>query len=142
MCILYRYVFKNINSNSCHPFLHRLLHREKQNHHCHHCRYHHLLLHHPLHFHPVQFCLKCFDLITFYFSRLIPDRFLPTSGAASAMGYLERKLLRFQGLIWCINHFCILSSCRDIVKNAKVPIFGNFLFCKKKFVKMRRRCLV
>ena len=63
--------------------------------------------------------------------RLIPDRFLPTSGPASAMGYLEHKLLRFQELIWCINHFCILSSCRDIVKNAKVPIFGNFLFCKK-----------
>ena len=63
--------------------------------------------------------------------RLVPGHFSPTSGPASAMGYLERKLLRFQGLIWCINHFCILSSCRDIVKNAKVPIFGNFLFCKK-----------
>ena len=37
--------------------------------------------------------------------QLIPDRFSPSSGPASAMGYLERKLLRFQGLIWCINHF-------------------------------------
>ena len=63
--------------------------------------------------------------------RLVPGHFSPTSGPASAMDYLERKLLRFQGLIWCINHFCILSSCREIVKNAKVPIFGNFLFCKK-----------
>ena len=63
--------------------------------------------------------------------RLVPGHFSPPSGPPSAMGYLELKLLRFQGLIWYINHFCILSSCRDIVKNAKVPIFGNFLFCKK-----------
>ena len=46
--------------------------------------------------------------------RLIPDCFLPTFGPGSAMGYLERKLLRFQGLIWCINHFCILLGSGDI----------------------------
>ena len=37
--------------------------------------------------------------------QLIPDHFSPTSGPASAMGCLERKLLRFQGLFWCVNHF-------------------------------------
>ena len=70
------YVFKKFNSNSCRPFLHRLLHRETQNHHCHHCRYHHLLLHHPLHFHLVQFYLK-----RFHFSK---SKFLTPSFAGGS----------------------------------------------------------
>ena len=63
--------------------------------------------------------------------RLIPDRFSPTSCPARAMVYLERKLLRFQGLIWCINHFCILSSCRDIVKMQKFRFLEISYFVKK-----------
>ena len=50
---------------------------------------------------------------------LIPDHFSPTSDPASVMDYLERKLIRFQGLIWCINHFWVLLGWRDIVKNVK-----------------------
>ena len=50
---------------------------------------------------------------------MINDDFLPTSRLFSAMRYLEPKLLRFQGLIWRINHFCILLSCGDIAENIK-----------------------
>ena len=46
--------------------------------------------------------------------RLVPGRFSPTSDPAGSMGYLELIFLRFQGLIWCINHFCILLGSGDI----------------------------
>ena len=46
--------------------------------------------------------------------RLVPGRFSPTSGPTGSMGYLELIFLRFQGLIWCINHFCILLGSGDI----------------------------
>ena len=48
------------------------------------------------------------------------------------MGHLEPKLLRFQGLIWRINHFCILLRCGDIAENVKNPISAKMLICKKK----------
>ena len=54
---------------------------------------------------------------------LIPDHFWPTSGPASAINYLERKLLRFQGLIRCITHIWVLLGCWDIIKKVKDSFF-------------------
>ena len=48
------------------------------------------------------------------------------------MGHLEPKLLRFQGLFWRINHFCILLRCGDIAENVKNTISAKMLICKKK----------
>ena len=53
-------------------------------------------------------------------SVFINDHFSPTSHLFSAMRYLEPKLLRFQGLIWHINQFCILISCGDTAENVKI----------------------
>ena len=64
--------------------------------------------------------------------RLLPVRFSPTSGPVGTMRYLELIFLRFQGLIWHIWGFWILLGSGDIRQNVKVPIFGNYLFCKKK----------
>ena len=61
--------------------------------------------------------------------RLINDHFSPTSAPFSAMVYLEPKLLRFQGLICRIYHFCDLLSCEDIVKNVRNVISGKSHFC-------------
>ena len=62
----------------------------------------------------------CLSLILHLNLRFIPEHFSPTSGPASTMDYLERKLLRFQELIWCINHFWVLLGCQDIVKKVKI----------------------
>ena len=60
--------------------------------------------------------------------RLINDHFSPTSAPFSAMVYLEPKLLRFQGLICRIYHFCDLLSCEDIVKNVRNAFLSPVAF--------------
>ena len=62
---------------------------------------------------------------------LVSGHFSPIFSPVSAMGYLEHKLLRFQGLIWCINYFRVLLGCRDIVKNVKFPFSVKLQICKK-----------
>ena len=69
--------------------------------------------------------------------QLIHSHFSCNFSPFSAMGYLELIFLRFQGFISYIKHFCILSSCRDIVKNAKVQILKpsrKFLRSPSKYV--------
>ena len=38
--------------------------------------------------------------------------------------------------VYCIRYVCILLGSGDIRKNVKVLIFGNFLFCKKRSIKI------
>ena len=64
--------------------------------------------------------------------RLLPGRFSPTSGLLSAVDYLEPKLLRFQGLICRINHFCNPIGLEFIAKNVKNINFTFLQICKKK----------
>merc|ERR1712020_175903 len=64
--------------------------------------------------------------------RQLPDHFSPTSGLLSAMDYLEPKLLRFQGLICRINHFCNPIGLEFIAKNVKNMNFTFLQICKKK----------
>ena len=64
--------------------------------------------------------------------RQLPDHFSPTSGLLSAMDYLEPKLLRFQGLICRINHFCNPIGLEFIAKNVKNINFTFLQICKKK----------
>ena len=49
------------------------------------------------------------------------------------MGHLEPKLLRFQGLIWRIIHFCISNIIEVIAQNVKNCNFRKMKICKKKF---------
>ena len=62
----------------------------------------------------------------------INDHFLPTSDPGSAMGYLEPKLLRFQGLICRIVVFSSFIITDFIAKNVKNINFTFLQICKKK----------
>ena len=48
------------------------------------------------------------------------------------MRHKEPKLLRFQGLIWRINHFCISNIIEVIAQNVKNCNFRKMAICKKK----------
>ena len=48
------------------------------------------------------------------------------------MGHLEPKLLRFQGLIWRIIHFCTSNIIEVIAQNVKNCNFRKMEICKKK----------
>ena len=64
--------------------------------------------------------------------RHLPDRFSPTSVLVSTVDYLEHKLLRFQGLICRINHFCNPIGLEFIAKKVKNINFTFLQICKEK----------
>ena len=64
--------------------------------------------------------------------RMVPAHFSPTSGSFSTIGHLEPKLLRFQGLICRINHFCNPIGLEFIAKNVNFSFSVKSRICKKK----------